>query len=70
MEWSDEDPGVEFHPSTGELFRILRQSGFTVRDVIEVYAPSDATDHPYYSSISAEWGRRWAPEEIWRAQRL
>jgi ubiquinone/menaquinone biosynthesis C-methylase UbiE len=70
IEWGEEDPGVEFHPSTGELFGILRRSGFTVRDVIEVYAPSDGADHPYYGSISADWARQWASEEIWRAQRL
>jgi ubiquinone/menaquinone biosynthesis C-methylase UbiE len=69
MEWGDEDPGVEFHPSVGELFRILRDSGFTVTDIIEVFAPADARDHPYYKTVSAEWARQWPSEEIWRAQR-
>jgi ubiquinone/menaquinone biosynthesis C-methylase UbiE len=40
IEWAD-DPAVEFHPAAGKLFRILRQSGFTVSDIIEVYAPHD-----------------------------
>jgi hypothetical protein len=51
------------------LFRILRASGFTVSDIIEVYAPSDATDHPYYDSVPARWAQQWPSEEIWRAQR-
>lgn len=69
IEWGEEGPGVEFHPSTGELFAILRGSGFTVRDIIEVYAPADATDHPFYDSIPAQWARQWPSEEVWRAQR-
>ena len=69
MEWGEDDPGVEFHPSLGQLFGILRESGFTVTDIIEVYAPEDATDHPYYASVSAQWARQWPAEEIWRARR-
>jgi SAM-dependent methyltransferase len=70
IEWAEDDPGVEFHPSTGELFRILRQSGFAVSDFIEVYAPDDASDHPYYDSVPAQWARQWPSEEIWRARRV
>jgi SAM-dependent methyltransferase len=70
MEWVEDDPGVEFHPSTGELFRILRGSGFTVSGVVEVYAPDGASDHPYYDSVPAEWARQWPSEEIWRAYRV
>jgi SAM-dependent methyltransferase len=70
IEWAADDPGVEFHPSTGGLFRVLRQSGFTVSDIIEVYAPGDASDHPYYDYIPAQWARKWPSEEIWRARRL
>jgi SAM-dependent methyltransferase len=70
IEWDEDDPGVEFHPSAGQLLRILRESGFNVSDIIEVYAPESAADHPYYHSIPARWARRWPGEEIWRAQRL
>jgi hypothetical protein len=61
--------GAEFHPSSGELFRILRHHGFVVNDIIEVYAPDDAVDHPYYDKIPAGWARQWPSEEIWRACR-
>jgi SAM-dependent methyltransferase len=69
LEWPD-DPAVEFHPSAGELFRILRQRGFIVNDIIEVYAPHDAVDAPYYDHIPARWARQWPAEEIWRARRM
>jgi SAM-dependent methyltransferase len=68
IEWAD-DPAVEFHPSAGELLRILGESGFIVNDIIEVYAPDDAVDHPYYDNIPAGWARQWPSEEIWRARR-
>jgi hypothetical protein len=68
IEWAD-DPAVEFYPSAGELLRILLQSGFTVSDIIEVYAPDDAVDQPHYGNIPAHWARQWPSEEIWRASR-
>ncbi len=70
IEWGEDDPGVEFHPSTGELLRILMQRGFTLSDIIEVYAPDDAVDHPHYDHIPAQWARQWPSEEIWRACRV
>ena len=47
--------------------RDLRASGFTVDDLREIYAPPDATDHPYYQLATAEWARQWPVEEIWVA---
>ncbi|HLJ66796.1 MAG TPA: class I SAM-dependent methyltransferase [Chloroflexota bacterium] len=70
IEWADDDPGVEFHPGTGEMFRILRQAGFEVLDLIELFAPEDATQHPYYDYVPVEWARQWPPEEIWKARKL
>jgi ubiquinone/menaquinone biosynthesis C-methylase UbiE len=66
LEWTDEDPGVEFHPSTSELFGILRSNGFELVDFRELFAPEDAVDHEYYSHVPAEWAKRWPAEEIWR----
>jgi len=70
IEWGEDDPGVEFHPSAGELLRILRQNGFTLSDIIEVYAPDSAANHPYYDHVPAQWARQWPSEEIWRASRV
>jgi SAM-dependent methyltransferase len=66
MEWPGE-VGVEWQLPHGELFRLLRRTGFDVVDLVELYAPDDATDHGYYTAFSAEWSRRWPAEEIWVA---
>ena len=66
LEWHDDDPGVEFHPPTAEMFRILRENGFELLDLRELYAPEDASDHEYYDTVPAAWAKRWPDEEIWR----
>ncbi|MEI7760965.1 MAG: methyltransferase domain-containing protein [Thermoleophilia bacterium] len=68
LEWPGED-GVEWQLPHGELFRLLRATGFDVLDLVELYAPDDAVDHPYYDGFSAEWSRRWPAEEIWVAKK-
>jgi SAM-dependent methyltransferase len=68
LEWPDEI-GVEWQLPHGELFRLLRETGFEVLDLIELYAPDDAEDHPYYDTFSAEWSRQWPVEEIWVARK-
>jgi SAM-dependent methyltransferase len=69
MEWMDDDPGVEFHPPTGELFRLLHGSGFEIVDMVEVYAPDGAEDHPHYNYVPAAWASKWPAEEIWRVRK-
>ena len=66
MEWPG-DVGVEWQLPHGELFRLLRRTGFDVVDLVELYAPDDTTDHEYYKAFSADWSRRWPAEEIWVA---
>jgi SAM-dependent methyltransferase len=69
LEWADDDPGVEFHPSAGDLIRLLRVNGFEILDLVELYAADGAKDHAEYSYVSADWARRWPSEEIWRARK-
>jgi SAM-dependent methyltransferase len=69
IEWKDDDPGVEFHPSAGDMLRLLRRNGFEVLDLVEVLAPAEAEDHPHYDYVPADWARSWPAEEIWRARR-
>lgn len=57
-------------PRSGSWVRILCQSGFTVNDIIEVYAPDDAVDNPHNDNIPARWARQWPSEEIWLARRV
>ena len=53
----------------GELFRLLRTTGFDIEDLVELYAPDDAERHEYYSYTSPEWARKWPAEEIWAARK-
>ena len=66
LEWPGE-LGVEWQLPHGELFRLLRRTGFDVVDLVELYPPDDAVDHPYYDAFSVEWSRKWPAEEIWVA---
>ena len=68
LEWTDDDPGVEFHPSGSELFALLRANGFELLDFRELFAPEDAVDHKYYDTVPAEWAKRWPDEELWHAR--
>jgi SAM-dependent methyltransferase len=69
LDWFDDEPGVEFHPPTGEMLRLLARSGFELVDLVELLAPDDAADHGYYSAVPAEWAKKWPSEEIWRARK-
>jgi SAM-dependent methyltransferase len=63
------DGGVEFHPSHGDWLRLLRRSGFVVEAMLEVFAPADSGDHPFYEIVSGEWAAKWPAEELWVAVR-
>ena len=67
VDWED-DGTTEFHLPVGELFALLKASGFDVLDLKELYAPEDAEKAEYYFS-DPEWAKRWPWEEIWRARK-
>ena len=69
LDWTDDDPGVEFHLGAGDMIRLLRANGFEVLDLVELFAPEGARDHAEYSYVPADWARRWPSEEIWRARK-
>jgi SAM-dependent methyltransferase len=60
--------GVEYHLSHGDWIRLLRANGFEILDLIEIQAPESAETHQRYDYVSADWGRKWPAEEIWRAR--
>jgi SAM-dependent methyltransferase len=67
VEWPDQE-GVEYHLAHGEWIRVLGENGFVVEALIEIQAPADATEHPYYGDIAPpEWARKWPTEELWVA---
>jgi len=59
----------EFHPSHGDMLRLLRSNGFEVLDLIEIAIPSDAVDHPFFDFVPAAWATLWPAEEIWVARK-
>jgi SAM-dependent methyltransferase len=59
----------EFVLSDGDLFGLLRRTGFEVENFVEVYAPEGAQRHEYYSYTSPEWAQKWPAEEIWAARK-
>ncbi|MCP9484264.1 MAG: class I SAM-dependent methyltransferase [Gaiellaceae bacterium MAG52_C11] len=67
FEWPD--GGVEFHLAHGEWIRLLREHGFEVEALHELQAPQDAQTHEAYDYVTADWGRKWPAEEIWRARK-
>jgi SAM-dependent methyltransferase len=66
--WPDSDGAIEFAIPHGDMIRLLRGSGFDVEDLVEFPAPEDA-ETPSDALATAEWGRRWPIEEIWKARR-
>jgi SAM-dependent methyltransferase len=68
LEWADDD-GVNFHLPHGELFALLRATGFEVENLVELYAPDGAETHEYYGYVTADWARKWPVEEIWVARK-
>ncbi len=61
--------GVEWQLPHGELFRLLRRTGFDVVDLVELYPPDGAIDPSDYDAFSAEWASKWPSEEIWVAEK-
>lgn len=60
----DDDGAVEFHIPHGEMIRLFRRSGFEIEDLVEVGAPSDATDTEYRMA-TVGWASRWPNEQAW-----
>jgi len=68
LDWPDTGE-VEFHLPPGELIAVLRQSGFEIERLVELYAPDGAETHAFYEYVTAEWARQWPAEEIWVARK-
>jgi len=62
------DGGVNFHLPTGPMLRLLRDNGLVVDDIVEDFAPADATSCAF-DYVDVGWGRRWPSVEVWKASR-
>ena len=67
-EWPDEI-GVELHLAHGEWIDLLRENGFEVERLVEVYARGDSKRHDYYGFIDPAWARAWPAEDLWCARK-
>jgi SAM-dependent methyltransferase len=66
VEWPG-DQGVEFHLSHGEWIRLLRRSGFTIEDLVELRPAATATTR--YPFVTLDWARQWPCEEVWKVRK-
>jgi SAM-dependent methyltransferase len=66
LEW-DDDNSVNFHLGHGEWIRLLRETGFEVEALIDLYpAPDATTTFPF---ATHEWASKWPSEEVWKARK-
>jgi len=66
LEWTDDD-SVNFHLSHGDWIALLRETGFEVERLAELYPAEGATtDFPY---VTPEWAAQWPTEEVWVARK-
>jgi SAM-dependent methyltransferase len=68
IDWPDTQE-VEFHLPPGKLIDVLRENGFEIDRLLELYAPEDRQTHEYYKWVTAEWARQWPHEELWVAHK-
>jgi SAM-dependent methyltransferase len=70
LDWSDEQgEGSEFQLSHGDWIGVLRESGFEIERLVELYAPEGAVASPPYDIVGPDWAGRWPAEEIWVARK-
>jgi SAM-dependent methyltransferase len=68
FEWPDTHE-VEFHLAHGDWIDLLRKNGFEVERLVELFAQPGSETHTYYKYVTAEWARKWPPEEAWSARK-
>ena len=61
------DGGIEHHPGHGDWIRLLRQAGFVIDALHELYPREGAPTHEYYDIVTAAWAQRWPAEDLWAA---
>jgi SAM-dependent methyltransferase len=66
--WPGEE-GTEYHLAHSDWIKLLHANGFELEDLVEVYAPTDAEDHGYYETVTAEWAQKWPCEDLWVARK-
>jgi hypothetical protein len=61
------DGGTHFQLPTGQMIKVLRDSGFVIDELTEFVVPPDArADYDY---DTPEWACAWPSVEVWNATR-
>jgi SAM-dependent methyltransferase len=68
IEWPDDD-GIDFHQPNGERIKLLRDTGFEVEALHELYAPDGDPDEVRYY-MRRGWAQKWPCETVWVARRI
>jgi SAM-dependent methyltransferase len=62
------DGGTHFQLPTGQMIKLLRESGFVVDELTELVVPADARSD--YEYVAPEWASTWPSVEVWKATRI
>ena len=70
IDWPEPDGGVstDFHQPHGERIKLLRDTGFELEALHELYAPDGDPDEVRYY-MKRGWAQQWPGEEVWVARR-
>jgi SAM-dependent methyltransferase len=68
IDWPPPDEGTSFHQPHGERIKLLRDTGFEIEAVHELYAPDGPADEVRFYSPRG-WAQKWPGEEVWVARR-
>jgi hypothetical protein len=68
IEWPPPDDGIDFHQPHGERIKLLRDTGFEIEALHELYAPEGDPEEVRYFKLRG-WGQKWPCEEVWVARR-
>lgn len=67
IEWPDPD-GTDFHQPYGERIALLRDTGFEIEALHELYAPDgDPGELRYF--VRRGWAQKWPCEAVWVARK-
>jgi SAM-dependent methyltransferase len=62
------DGTIDFQLPTSAWFRLFREHGFVVEDLLELRPPEDAAT-TYDDFAPRDWARRWPAEQIWKVRK-
>jgi hypothetical protein len=66
IDWPEGE--IDFRLPHGEMFALLRRTGFEMEALRELYAPEGPDDEVRFY-MRRGWARRWPAEDLWVARR-